>query len=50
MMKDSGLTALAARQAVPPCGLRFHRSLPRRFPAAWFKFVILKFHLSSFIL
>ena len=29
------LTALCARKAVPPSGLRFHRSLPRIFPDAW---------------
>ena len=30
------LTALAARQAVPPSGLQLHRSLPRTFPGSWF--------------
>jgi hypothetical protein len=29
------LTALASRQAVPPSGLRFHRSLPRSYQGAW---------------
>ena len=29
------LTALCSRKAVPPSGLRFHRSLPRIFPDAW---------------
>ena len=34
------LTALTARQAVPPCGLRLRRSLPRFSPEAWFYFSI----------
>ena len=29
------LTALCSRKAVPPFGLRLHRSLPRIFPDAW---------------